>query len=455
MITSKVLNALEEAQTHEKITNPRNTENSITYCNEIWDRNKIIIDDIFAFSVAHKIMDDDCEPQSIIECHQRQDWSKWEEAIKAELASLAKREVFGPITRNLDNVKPVGYKWVFVQKRNEKNEVVRYKARLVAQGFSQRPGVDYDETYSPVMDMITFRFLISLVLFEKLEMPLMDIVTAYVYGSLDSDIYMKIPEGFKMLDACTPRNLFSIKLQRSLYGLKQSGRMWYQRLSEYLIKERYKNDPICPCVFIKKSETGFAIVAVYVDDINLIGTPEELAKTAEYLKKEFEVKNLGKSKLCLSLQLEHKANGIIVHQSSYIERLLKRFNMDKAHPLSTPMVVRSLDPQKDQFRPRESDEEILGLEVPYLNAIRALMYLAQCMRPYIAFAVNLLARFSFEPTRRHCNGIKHIFRYLRGTIDLGLYYSKKSTTSGLVGYSDAGYRYDPHKAHSQTGYLFC
>ena len=298
------------------------------------------------------------------------------------------------------------------------------------------------------MDMITFRFLISLVIFEKLEMRLMDIVTAYLYGSLDSNIYMKIPEGFKLPDACTPRNLFSIKLQRSLYGLKQSGRMWYQRLSEYLIKERYNNDPICPCVFIKKSETGFAIVTVYVDDINLIGTPEELTKTAEYLKKEFEVKDLGKTKLCLGLQLEHKANGIIVHQSSYIERLLKRFNMDKAYPLSTPMVVRSLDPQKDQFRPRESDEEILGPEVPYLNAIGALMYLAQCTRPDIAFAVNLLARFSSEPNRRHWNGIKHIFRYLRGTIDLGLYYSKESTTSGLVGYSDAGYRSYPHKARS-------
>ena len=94
------------------------------------------------------------------------------------------------------------------------------------------------------------------------------------------------------------------------------------------------------------------------------------------MKKEFEVKDLGKTKLCLGLELEHKANGIIVHQSSYIERLLKCFNMDKAHPLSTPMVVKSLDPQKDQFHPRESDEEILGPEVPYLNAIGALMYLA-------------------------------------------------------------------------------
>ena len=165
--------------------------------------------------------------------------------------------------------------------------MVRYKARLVAQGFSQRPGIDFDETYSPVMDTITFRFLISLAVSERLEMRLMDVVTAYLYGSLDSDIYMKIPEGFRMPEAYNsrPRNLYSIKLQRSLYGLKQSGRMWYNRLSEYLIKEGYINNPICPCVFIKKSESGFAIIAVYVDDMNLIGTPGELLKTAEYLKK--------------------------------------------------------------------------------------------------------------------------------------------------------------------------
>ena len=96
------------------------------------------------------------------------------------------------------DVNPVGYKWVFVRKRNEKNEITRYKARLVAQGFSQRPGIDYEETYSPVIDAITFRFLMSLAANENLEMRLMDVVTAYLYGSLDTDIYMRIPDGFKM-----------------------------------------------------------------------------------------------------------------------------------------------------------------------------------------------------------------------------------------------------------------
>uniref|UniRef100_A0A2N9F2A8 Reverse transcriptase Ty1/copia-type domain-containing protein n=1 Tax=Fagus sylvatica TaxID=28930 RepID=A0A2N9F2A8_FAGSY len=139
-------------------------------------------------------------------------------------------------------------------------------------------------------------------------------------------------------------------------------------------------------------------VTVYVDDLNLMGTPEELTKTADYLKNEFEMKDLGKTKFCLDLQIEHLPNGILIHQSTYIEKVLKHFHMDKAHPLSTPMVVRSLDVKKDHFRPQEVGEETLGPEVPYLSAIGALMYLANCTRPDIAFSINLLARYSFAPT---------------------------------------------------------
>ena len=208
------------------------------------------IDDIFSYSVALEIINgnEDPEPISVSECQKRHDWGKWKDAIQAELDSLNKRNVFGPIVITPEAVKPVGYKWVFIRKRNEKNEIVRYKARLVAQGFSQRPGIDYEETYSPVMDASTFRYLISLAVSENLEMRLMDVVTAYLYGSLDTDIYMKIPEGFKMPEALKskPKEICAIKLQRSLYGLKQSGRMWYNRLSEHLLKKGYVNNPICP-----------------------------------------------------------------------------------------------------------------------------------------------------------------------------------------------------------------
>ena len=163
--------------------------------------------------------DENQEPQNVNECRHRNDWK---EAIQTELRSLTKREAFGPVVQTPTNIQPVGYRWAFVQKRNENNEIVRYKARLVAQGFSHRPGIDYEETYSPVMDAITFRYLISLAVSKGLDMSLMDVVTTYLYGSLDANVYMKIPEGFTLLEAMNskPRSMYLIKLQRSLYGLK-------------------------------------------------------------------------------------------------------------------------------------------------------------------------------------------------------------------------------------------
>ncbi|KAL0292007.1 UNVERIFIED_CONTAM: Retrovirus-related Pol polyprotein from transposon TNT 1-94 [Sesamum calycinum] len=199
-------------------------EMSINYANNSLGlyRKEIKINDIFAYSVAVEIMDeDDNDPQTMEECQHRNDWKSWKKAIQDELDSLNKREVFGPIIPTPKGVKPVGYKWVFVLKRNEQNEVVRYKARLVAQGFTQKPGIDYTEIYSPVVDATTLRFLISLSVIEQLKMQLMDVVTAYLYGSLDTNIYMRIPEGLKMPKALKskPRHMYSIKLKRSLYGI--------------------------------------------------------------------------------------------------------------------------------------------------------------------------------------------------------------------------------------------
>ncbi|XP_050896776.1 secreted RxLR effector protein 161-like [Lathyrus oleraceus] len=190
-----------------------------------------------------------------------------------------------------------------------------------------------------------------------------------------------------------------------------------------------------------------------MDGINIIGTPEELPKAMNCLKKEFEMKDLGKTKLCLGLQIEHLDKEIFVHQEGYIEKVLKHLYMDKCHPLSTPMVVRSLDVEKVPFRPRENDEELLGPKVPYLSAIGALIYLANYTRPDISFVVNLLVRYNFSPTLRYLNGVKHILCYLRGTIDISLFLTKVSRYE-LTDYADASYLSDPHNGKSQIGYLF-
>ena len=192
------------------------------------------------------------------------------------------------------------------------------------------------------MSSITFRYLISLAVQNRLSLQLMDVVTAYLYGSLDSEIYMKVPDGINIPNPAANRNMYCVKLQKSLYGLKQSGRMWYNRLSEFLSLKGYTKNDDCPCVFIKKSTSGFCIISVYVDDLNIIGNETDINEARHHLKTEFEMKDLGKTKFCLGLQLEHLPSGIFVYQAAYVQKILEKFNMDKAYPSRTPMVVRSL-----------------------------------------------------------------------------------------------------------------
>ena len=187
--------------------------------------------------------------------------------------------------------------------------------------------------------------------------------------------------------------------------------------------------------------------------MNIIGNIQDIDEARKHLKMEFEMKDLGKTKFCLGLQIEHLYSGILAHQSCYVQKILEKFNMDKAYPYKTPMIVRSLDKEKDIFQSQEEGEEILGSKYPYLSLIGALMYLANSTRPDIAFAVNLLARHSAAPTKCHWTRAKQILRYLNGTKDLGLFF-QKTDDPNLVGYTDAGYLSDPHNARSQTGFIF-
>jgi hypothetical protein len=160
----------------------------------------------------------------------------------------------------------------------------------------------------------------------------MDVVTAYLYGSLDSDIYMKVLDRISIPNMNANRNMYCVKLIKSLYGLKQSRRIWYNRLKEFLLNKGYSNSDDCPCVFIRKSSTGFCIISVYVDDLNIIGHAKDIVEAHNHLKKEFEMKDLGKTKFCLGLQIEHHQMNILVHQSAYVKKVLEKFNMDKVYP---------------------------------------------------------------------------------------------------------------------------
>ena len=393
----------------------------------------------------------EAEPTSLDQAKKRPDWPKWELAIQAEYNSLRKRAVFGPLVTNL-KTQPIGHKLVFTRKRDENGNVLRYKVRLVAQGFTQKPGVDFEQTYSPVMDSTSFRYLLSLAVQLALATRLMDVVTAYLYGDLDTELHIKPPPGFlPQLPTPQPGQYSGLKICKALYGLKQAGRAWYHHLKGYLITQGFTNHPTLPCVFVLKSKAEFVILAVYVDDLNSIGTPNLSNKVEHLLTKQFEMKILGRTTFCLGLQIKYCADGsLLLHQQTYTRKLLRTFNMDAANALSAPMIGKSKT-EDDPYRPSEPDEEEVEKR-QYLATVGALLYLATNTRPDISFAVSVLARHSQRPTTRHWQGVKHLLRYLRGTEDLGLHF--KRGPGEIVGYADSGFKTDPASGKSQTGWIF-
>jgi hypothetical protein len=176
-------------------------------------------------------------------------------------------------------------------------------------------------------------------------------------------------------------------------------------------------------------------------------------KARNHLKKEFKMKDLGKTKFYLGLQIEHLQMGILVHQSAYVKKVLEKFNMNKAYPQMTLMIIHALKKYTDPFRIKQEEEEVLGAEYSYFDVISALMYLVNNTRPDTAFTVNYLVRYSAKPTMHHWNNIKNILQYLNGIIVLDLFF-QRNQKSDLIEYVDASYLSDPQNDRSQTTFMF-
>ena len=317
----------------------------------------------------------DTDPSTLEQAKARPDWPQWESALLAEYNSLKKREVFGPAVNNLDS-KPIGHKLIFTRKRDENGNIIRYKVRLVAQGYTQQPGIDFEQTYSPVMDSTSFRYLLSLAVQLTLETRLLDVVTAYLYGDLDTELHIKPPPDFvPQLPSSKPGKFTGLKIRKALYGLKQAGRAWYHHLKSFLLFNDFTNNPALPCIFVLKRDKEFVILAVYVDDLNTIGTPKLTTYVELILTNQFEMKLLGRTTFCIGLQIKHFADGsLLLHQQTYTRKLLKTFNMDTANALSAPMIGKSKT-EDDPYRPAEDNEEEVDRR-QYLAAVGALLYLA-------------------------------------------------------------------------------
>jgi Reverse transcriptase (RNA-dependent DNA polymerase) len=375
------------------------------------------------------------DPSSLAEAKRRPEWLQWEKAIQEELATL---QTAG--TWRLEEAPPganiIGSKWVFKAKKDASGFIARYKARLVAQGFSQIGGVDYDDTYAPVARLASSRAIIAMANRLDLELHQVDIKGAYLNGELNDDevLYMQHPPGYKSHDAGSR----VLRLVKTLYGLKQSGRRWYQKLSSIFTSLGFKCCSVDQAIFHKrdKAKDELTVVAVHVDDCTIAASSMRLVDEFKAgLRKHVEVTDLGPLHWMLGLQIkrDREARTIHISQHAYIDSILQRFNFTDMKPLATPMDT-SFRLTTEQA-PATAAEYAAMRHVPYREAVGALNWAALATRPDIAFAVSTVAKFASNPGPAHWEAVKRIFRYLAGTRNLWLSFGETKRT--LEGYADA------------------
>jgi transposase InsO family protein len=377
------------------------------------------------------------DPDNLKEVNQRSDREHWLKAMAEEYDSLIENKTWElcdlPVGKKL-----IDTKWIFKTKRDNDGKIIRFKARLVAKGFIQKFGVDYEETYSPVVRYTSIRFLTALAVRNRMKIHQMDAVTAFLQGDVDKEIFIRQPQGF---DDGSGR---VCKLKRAIYGLKQSGRMWNIKLDSILKKLGFTSCLMDPCIYYTKNHS--VIIAVYVDDILFFyKEAEKFNVIKELLQDHCKMKDLGEAKGCVGIRIIQSEGEISLDQSAYIGEIINRFGMNECKPVGNPCNTNL------KLSNSIEGEDVTG-NVPYQQAIGALLFVAQATRPDIAFAVNNASRFNNKHNTQHWGAVKRIFRYLQKTKNYKM--SFRNHEKDLEGYSDADFGSDPDTRKSMSGYVF-
>ena len=394
-------------------------------------------------TVAHcALMADECEPRTMSEALKTPEADAWKAAAEAELESLAVNNAWELVPLP-PGKKTIGCRWVFKVKRKEDGSVDRYKCRLVAKGYSQRPGIDFDETFSPVVMFTTIRAMIAYATHRGMLIHQMDVVTAFLNGQLDEEIYMDQPEGFKEPE----KEGLVCRLQKSLYGLKQSPRCWNRELREFLISEGFTQNQADPCLFYHMmNENGsLVVIAVYVDDLIIAADrDEDIEATKKMLTHRFRMKDLGELSFILGIGVKQdKAAGTVaLQQRQYVLNLLRRYRMADTSPVSTHADV-NVKLMKDDGVSKPADQEL------YQSLVGSLLYAAVATRPDIAQAVSVVAKYTATPSEAHMTAARRILKYLKGTSSMSLVYRREG--GDLHAYSDADWAGDQDDRRSTTG----
>lgn len=372
----------------------------------------------------------------------------WKQAIENEIIALKANGTW------VEEVPPQGTnivtsKWVFKVKYHSDGSVDKFKARLVARGFSQKYGVDYEDTFAPTVKFDTLRFFLAIVAIENLECHQVDVNNAFTESLLKENIYMSPPPGIEL----PPRMMLHIL--RSLYGLKQAARDWHQRCVQELLKLGFRQCLSDPCLLVHPVRG--IILLVYVDDIGIAARSlTEVNWFKHESKQVFKIKDLDEMKKILGIRItrDRKARTLCMDQFQYIEDVLERLHMraDTHKPISLPLNG------YDALRPAGPDDDRIDHKL-YQKGIGSVMYAAIHTRPDIAFTVGRLSQYLSDPAKHHGQALKGLLRYLRSTINLRMVFSISGSlgTSGspkLIGYSDSDYAADKLHRKSILGYVY-
>ncbi|GJT16168.1 putative ribonuclease H-like domain-containing protein [Tanacetum coccineum] len=285
--------------------------------------------------------------------------------------------------------KAIGTKWVYINKKDERGIVVRNKARLVAQGYKQEEGIDYDEVFALVARVEAIKLFLAFASFMNFPVYQMDVKCAFLYGTIEEEVYVCQPPGFVNLEFLEK----VYKVEKALYGLHQVPRAWYETLSTYLLDNRFHRGQIDKTLFIKRLKGDILLVQVYVDDIIFGSTKKSLCDEFEQIMhNRFQMSSMGELTFFLGLQVKQKEDGIFISQDKYVGEILKKFGFSSIRTANTPM-------ETNKALTKDEDGEDVDI---------------------------YLYKFQVQLKVSHLNAVKRIFRYLKGQLKLGLWYPKDS-----------------------------
>ncbi|GKA00081.1 retrovirus-related pol polyprotein from transposon TNT 1-94 [Tanacetum coccineum] len=336
------------------------------------------------------------------------------EAMQEELNEFERLKVWELVPRP-DKVMVITLKWV-------------YKVKLDELG----------ESFAPVARLEAIRIFLAFVAHMNMVVYQMDVKTAFLNGNLREEVYVSQPDGF--VDKDKPNHVY--KLKKALYGLKQAPRTWYDMLSSFLISQVFSKGSVDPTLFIRRDGKELLLVQIYVDDIIFaVSTPELCDLFSKIMCSKFEMSMMGKISIFLGLQISQSPRGIFINQSKYALESLKKYGFESCDPVDTPIVEKSkLDEDKDG---KVVDPSY------YRDIIGTLLYLT-ASRPDLQFAICMCAQYQARPTEKHLHAVKSIFRYLRGTVNRGLWYPKDSSIA-LTAFADADHAGCQDKRRSTSG----